>query len=282
MDLSTLPGLVPAEHIELRGSEPATWQVPPDSSVRILLLRQLGADIKLTLCGETLSLPGHRGGVLLARVDPGPTLDAKIEKVYCDKAPSCVQVYMLTAVAGSAEDELAQRAHNAACLFARGERGSIEEAETLLASSPGSVNRPFLLDVVAFFSALLAYQQFKFDDAIQRLALLSDAWWQLPDLAVAASWAQGAVCLEQYRTGEALTNLQQALDVAAANLDRLPWLQNDAVEIRLFTALVLMRLGRADEGLQLLNEGFELAAELHSDVLEGKLRNNYAAYFRSL
>ena len=109
--------------------------------------------------------------------------------------------------------------------------------------------------------------------------MLSQNWWQDDEYRIATLWALGAVSLEQYETEEARNYLEAALSESQQREAQLPWIQFDQIEIKLFLALVEMRLGNPKDGMRKLEEGFEVAKTLGSKILEGKLRNNYAAYF---
>ena len=259
--------------------------IPSQAEPSVLLLRQQGADLLVRLADAEgnvtpLSIPGHRAGILVVVVHENEDIYLDLSTVYKDGPDCFCDMTRLTVSEDSTDWAVAQILQAAEHKFANGDRGAIQEASLLLDETAGIPTAlPLISDAADFMSALIAYQRFDFSKAEQRLDLISEFWLSEPDLMAAMDWARGALALERYDAARSLVYLERALMTVDQHRETHPWLSIDEIEIRLFMALVLMRLGRSDEGVGQLDYGLKRAKELGSAVLEGKIRNNYSGYF---
>jgi CHAT domain-containing protein len=256
-----------------------------ESGVKLFAVRQLGdqAMVRVAIGGqeECLSIPGRRAGSIFTYIEgkAGESYRLSVERRFLD---TCAAHYQIEEVPlTSAEDLLAASSlHSAEIAWHLGSKDEIARAFELFSIvEESNTSIQSLRDHANYYRGLIAYQQFRFEDARSIFALLSKDWWQDHEYHIASLWALGAIALEQYETAESQQYLKLALSESKAAEAELPWIQFDQVEIKLFLALANMRMGESQNGLMELEEGFHIAETLRSRVLEGKLRNNYAAYF---
>lgn len=227
---------------------------------------------------ETLVIPGHRAGCAYVYLDPanGETQSVELIPRYADTVEPLYEIRVIQAES----TEPYKLFHQALVIYHQGYSSALQRALELFTNVEDLQScEEALVNHAVFCRTFILYQLFRFDEARQQIALLSKEWWQDPEFRVITLWLIGAIALEQYETTEAHVYLEEALRSSDVAVGAAPWVLNDQVEIILYLALVEMRLRHNDKALELFGRGFATAEFLGSKILEGKLRNNYAAYF---